>query len=76
MLLKIKACQIEESMFFDGRYGYEGMHTDFACLLYSMIENRLKNEEVYTIFKVLANCHSVVVKVFSFFEIDNQYHLW
>ena len=29
MLLKIKACLIEESMFFDGRYGYEGMHTDF-----------------------------------------------
>lgn len=27
----------------------EGLHTDFACLLYSMLKNKLSNEEIYAI---------------------------
>lgn len=27
----------------------EGLHTDFACLLYSMLENKLSKEEIYNI---------------------------
>lgn len=27
----------------------EGLHTDFACLLYSMLKNKLSNEEIYSI---------------------------
>lgn len=27
----------------------EGLHTDFACLLYSYIKNKLSNERVYEI---------------------------
>ena len=29
----------------------EGMHTEFAVLLYSMIQNKLSQDEIYTIFK-------------------------
>ena len=29
----------------------EGMHTEFAFLLYSMIQNKLSQDEIYTIFK-------------------------
>lgn len=27
----------------------EGLHTDFACLIYSMLNNKLNDEEIYTI---------------------------
>lgn len=27
----------------------EGMHTDFACLLYSYIKNKLSEEKIYSI---------------------------
>ena len=27
----------------------EGLHTDFACLLYSMMTNKLSNEDIYSI---------------------------
>jgi ribonucleotide reductase beta subunit family protein with ferritin-like domain len=27
----------------------EGLHTDFACLIYSMIKNKLSKEKVYEI---------------------------
>ena len=27
----------------------EGLHTDFACLLYSMLNNKLTKEEIYNI---------------------------
>lgn len=27
----------------------EGLHTDFACLLYSMLKNKLSNDEIYAI---------------------------
>ena len=27
----------------------EGLHTDFACLLYSMLKNKLSNQEIYSI---------------------------
>ena len=29
--------------------GIEGLHTDFACLLYSHIVNKLRQEEIYAI---------------------------
>ena len=33
----------------------EGMHTDFACMLYSMIENKLSENEVHEIFNEAVN---------------------
>ena len=29
----------------------EGMHTEFACLLYSMIQNKLEQQEVHDMIK-------------------------
>ncbi|MCC6516801.1 MAG: ribonucleotide-diphosphate reductase subunit beta [Chitinophagales bacterium] len=40
----------------------EGMHCDFACLLYSMLENRLSKEEIYQIICDAVECEKVFVK--------------
>lgn len=34
----------------------EGMHCDFACLLYSMLENKLSKEEIYQIICDAVEC--------------------
>ena len=36
----------------------EGMHTEFACLLYSMLEQKLEVEEVYKIIKDAVECEN------------------
>ena len=39
----------------------EGMHCDFACLLYGMLENKLSKEKIYDIFKdAVKNEHEFV----------------
>ena len=39
----------------------EGMHCDFACLLYSMLENKLSQERIYEIMKdAVENEHEFV----------------
>jgi ribonucleoside-diphosphate reductase beta chain len=40
----------------------EGMHCDFACLLYSMLENKLKKEEIYAIICGAVEIEKVFVK--------------
>jgi len=40
----------------------EGMHCDFACLLYSMLENKLSQEEVYQIICDAVECEKIFVK--------------
>ena len=40
----------------------EGMHCDFACLLYSMLENKLSKEEVYQIICDAVECEKIFVK--------------
>ncbi len=40
----------------------EGMHCDFACLLYSMLENKLSKEEVYHIICDAVECEKIFVK--------------
>lgn len=40
----------------------EGMHCDFACLLYAMLENKLKKEEVYAIICDAVEIEKVFVK--------------
>lgn len=34
----------------------EGLHCDFACLLYSMLQNKMTEEQVHTIIKDAVNC--------------------
>ena len=34
----------------------EGLHCDFACLLYSMLQNKMTQEQVHTIIKDAVNC--------------------
>ena len=36
----------------------EGMHAEFACLLYSMLEHKLKPEEVQEIVKDAVECEN------------------
>ena len=36
----------------------EGMHTEFACLLYSKLENKLSTEEIYEIVEDAVNCEN------------------
>lgn len=40
----------------------EGMHCDFACLLYSMLENKLSKEEIYQIICDAVECEKIFVK--------------
>jgi ribonucleoside-diphosphate reductase beta chain len=40
----------------------EGMHCDFACLLYSMLDNKLKKEEIYAIICDAVEIEKVFVK--------------
>ena len=40
----------------------EGMHCDFACLLYSMLDNKLSNEEIYHIICDAVECEKIFVK--------------
>lgn len=36
----------------------EGMHTEFACLLYKQLQNKLSHEEVYAILKDAVECEN------------------
>ncbi|HMU98905.1 MAG TPA: ribonucleotide-diphosphate reductase subunit beta [Chitinophagales bacterium] len=40
----------------------EGLHCDFACLLYSMLDNKLKKEEIYAIICNAVEIEKVFVK--------------
>lgn len=40
----------------------EGMHCDFACLLYSMLDNKLNKEEIYQIICDAVECEKIFVK--------------
>jgi ribonucleotide reductase beta subunit family protein with ferritin-like domain len=40
----------------------EGMHCDFACLLYSMLDNKLSKEEIYQIICDAVECEKIFVK--------------
>lgn len=40
----------------------EGLHCDFACLLYSMLENKLSQEEIYQIICDAVECEKIFVK--------------
>ena len=40
----------------------EGMHCDFACLLYSMLENKLSQEEIYQIICDAVECEKIFVQ--------------
>ena len=40
----------------------ESMHCDFACLLYSMLENKLSKEEIYQIICDAVECEKIFVK--------------
>lgn len=40
----------------------EGMHCDFACLLYSMLENKLSKEDIYQIICDAVECEKIFVK--------------
>lgn len=40
----------------------EGLHCDFACLLYSMLDNKLKKEEIYSIICDAVEIEKVFVK--------------
>jgi ribonucleoside-diphosphate reductase beta chain len=40
----------------------EGMHCDFACLLYGMLENKLSKEEIYQIICDAVECEKIFVK--------------
>ena len=40
----------------------EGMHCDFACLLYSMLDNKLSQEEIYHIICDAVECEKIFVK--------------
>jgi ribonucleoside-diphosphate reductase beta chain len=65
----------------------EGLHTDFACLLYSMLEHKLSDEIVHEIIRdavkiekfficlslpVVISAHSAKAECAKYTKIDNQ----